>query len=238
MADALLRIENVDKSFGGLKAINSVSFVLEAGQLLGLIGPNGAGKTTIFNMVSGIYRVDRGRIYFDGHDITNERPARIAQRGIARTFQVPRTFNDMSVEENLLVPTVRMRLSARECQERVNEMIESLGLGNQRFSSASELSGGERQLLQFARAVISRPKLLILDEPFAGASQTNIDLMIAMTSELARSGVGCLVISHDIVSLPRLCDDVVVMSEGAILTSGRLSQIREDAQVIEAYLGA
>ena len=206
--------------------------------MLGLIGPNGAGKTTIFNMISGIYRTDKGRIRFQGHDITNRRPAKIARRGIARTFQVPRTFNHMTVEENLLVPVVRMRQSLDDATARVVRLLEKIGLFDRRYRYASELAGAERQLLQFARAIMTDPQILILDEPFAGASASIIDLMIEMTRSLAEAGVACLVISHDIVSLPRLCEEVIVLTEGSILTRGLLAEVREDTRVIEAYLGA
>ena len=238
MSDVVLEIDDVHKWFGGLCAIAGVSFDIRAGQLLGLIGPNGAGKSTIFNMISGIYRTDKGRIRFQGYDITNRRPAKIAQRGIARTFQVPRTFNHMTVEENLLVPVVRMRQSLDDTTARVVRLLEDIGLVDRRYRNASELAGAERQLLQFARAIMTDPQLLILDEPFAGASASIIDLMIEMTRSLAEAGVACLVISHDIVSLPRLCDEVIVLTEGSILTRGLLAEVREDTRVIEAYLGA
>ena len=238
MSEGILRIENIRKSFGGLLAINNVSFDLRPGQILGLIGPNGAGKTTIFNMISGIYRVDSGYIFFKDSEVTNLHPTEIARRGIARTFQVPRTFNNMTVEENLLVPAARMKWSKAEVRSRVNELLETLLLVNYRHQDASSLSSGERQLLQFARAAITEPALIILDEPFGGAGPGIIDTIIERTHALAKSGIACLVISHDIVSLPRLCDEVIVLTEGSILTSGALSEVRVDARVIEAYLGA
>ncbi len=238
MGGVVLEVDDVHKWFGGLCAIAGVSFNVRAGQLLGLIGPNGAGKTTIFNMISGIYRTDQGRIHFQNHDITNRRPAEIAQLGVARTFQVPRTFNHMTVEENLLVPAVRVRQSWDSAEARVAGLLKEVGLFERRYRSASELAGAERQLLQFARAIMMNPQLLILDELFAGASAGIIDLMIDMTRSLADSGVACLVISHDIISLPRLCDEVIVLTEGSILTEGRLADVRHDARVIEAYLGA
>ena len=237
MTNAILQIDDIQKSFGGLRAVDHVSFVADPGELLGLIGPNGAGKTTIFNMISGIYRTDGGRITFDGADITNRHPTRIARLGVARTFQVPRTFNNMTIEENLRVSSLHLPLGANETEELVTSNLRDIGLFQVRHRNASELSGGERQLLQFAGAVITEPKLLILDEPFAGASPGIVDVMIGMTRSLAASGMTCLVISHDIVSLPRLCERVVVLSEGSVLTQGKLADVREDSRVIEAYLG-
>ena len=238
MDGVVLEVDDVHKRFGGLRAIAGVSFALEAGQLLGLIGPNGAGKTTIFNMISGIYRTDRGRIRLQDHDITNRRPTEIAQLGVARTFQVPRTFNHMTVEENLLVPALRARGSREGALARVADLLREIGLFDRRYRNASELAGAERQLLQFARAIVTAPRLLILDELFAGASAGVVDLMIGMTRSLAERGVACLVISHDIVSLPRLCDEVIVLTEGSILTRGALAEVRHDPRVVEAYLGA
>ena len=238
MDGVVLEVDDVHKRFGGLRAIAGVSFAVEAGQLLGLIGPNGAGKTTIFNMISGIYRTDRGRIRLRDHDITNRRPTKIAQLGVARTFQVPRTFNHMTVEENLLVPALRARRSRGGALARVADLLREIGLFDRRHRNASELAGAERQLLQFARAIVTDPRLLILDELFAGASAGVVDLMIGMTRSLAARGVACLVISHDIVSLPRLCDEVIVLTEGSILTRGALAEVRQDPRVVEAYLGA
>ena len=238
MDGVVLEVDDVHKRFGGLRAIAGVSFAVEAGQLLGLIGPNGAGKTTIFNMISGIYRTDRGRIRLQDHDITNRRPTQIAQLGVARTFQVPRTFNHMTVEENLLVPALRARRSREGALARVADLLREIGLFDRRYRNASELAGAERQLLQFARAIVTAPRLLILDELFAGASAGVVDLMIGMTRSLAERGVACLVISHDIVSLPRLCDEVIVLTEGSILTRGALAEVRQDPRVVEAYLGA
>ena len=238
MDGLVLEVDDVHKRFGGLRAIAGVSFAVEAGQLLGLIGPNGAGKTTIFNMISGIYRTDRGRIRLRDHDITNHRPTEIAQLGVARTFQVPRTFNHMTVEENLLVPALRARGTRRSALARVADLLREIGLFDRRYRNASELAGAERQLLQFARAIVTDPRLLILDELFAGASAGVVDLMIGMTRSLAARGVACLVISHDIVSLPRLCDEVIVLTEGSILTRGALAEVRQDPRVVEAYLGA
>ena len=237
MTNAILNIDDIQKSFGGLRAVDHVSFTAGSGELLGLIGPNGAGKTTIFNMISGIYRTDGGRILFDGDDITNRHPTRIAKLGVARTFQVPRTFNNMTIEENLLVSSLHLRLTSDETRKRVASSLREIGLFEMRHRSASELSGGERQLLQFTGAVLTQPKLLILDEPFAGASPGIVDVMIEKAHSLAASGMTCLVISHDILSLPRLCERVIVLAEGSVLTQGKLAEVREDSKVIEAYLG-
>jgi len=237
MSEIVLKVDDIYKRFGGVNAVAGVSFELVEGQILGLIGPNGAGKTTIFNMISGIYRTDQGRITVSGHDITNMHPSRIARLGIARTFQVPRTFDDMTLEENLLVPAVRLPISLGEASSRAVQLLETIGLHHKRHQNASELTGGERQLLQFTRAIVTAPKLLILDEPFAGASPDVIDLMMSRIRSLAEAGTACLVISHDIVSLPRLCEEVIVLVDGMVLAEGSFDLMREDLRVVEAYLG-
>jgi ABC-type branched-subunit amino acid transport system ATPase component len=238
MGNVVLDIDHIEKSFGGVRAIDNVSFTLVSGQVLGLIGPNGAGKTTIFNIVNGIYRADGGAVRVEGRNIVGLGPADIACLGIARTFQVPRTFNDMSVSENLQVPLVGLGLTRKEMDRRINDMLATIRLGAWRDRQSRELAGGQRKLLELARAIIHRPKVLILDEPFSGASSDVIDLTIGIVKELAKEKTACLVISHDIVSMPRLCREVVVLIGGAVLMRGPLEKVRQDPGVIEAYLGS
>jgi ABC-type branched-subunit amino acid transport system ATPase component len=237
MADQILEIRAIYKAFGGVRAIKDVSFALRTGQVLGLIGPNGAGKTTIFNLINGIYPVDKGAILLEERNITNLRPAQIARHGIARTFQVPRTFNGMTLSENLLVPLVRHGIHGAAAAERVAIMLARIRLDAWAAELAGELASGQRKLLELARALMVPPKVLILDEPFSGASIDVIDLTLDLIKEHAAAGVGCLVISHDIVSMPRLCDEVVVLASGEVLTQGSLERVRKDPAVIEAYLG-
>ena len=233
----LLNLDGIHKSFGGVKTLTSVSFDLMAGEILGLIGPNGAGKTTIFNVISGIYTADSGSVLLDGVNIVNMHPARIANCGVARTFQVARTFNDMTVDENLRVAVVRLRLSLAEEQRLVHAMLERTGLSGVRHQTVGVLPDGQKKLLEVARAMMVKPKLILLDEPFAGVSQDVIELMIGLIRSLAAEGVGCLVISHDIASMPRLCGEVVVLVEGKVLTRETLAEVRNDRRVVDAYLG-
>ncbi|WP_428031625.1 ABC transporter ATP-binding protein [Ancylobacter sp.] len=235
---ALLTVEQVNKSFQGVRTLTDVTFSLESGQVLGLIGPNGAGKTTIFNVISGIYTADSGRIRLADVEITNRAPARIARLGVARTFQVARTFNDMTVDENLRMALVTARLSSAEERRRVDAMLDQVGLRGARDTYVSALPDGQKKLLEVARAILLDPKLLILDEPFAGVSAEVIEILIALIIRLAGTGIGCLVISHDIVSLPRLCEEVLVLVEGKVLTRGPVAEIRNDPRVVDAYLGA
>ncbi len=233
----LLSVDNIHKSFGGVKTLTAVSFDLSAGEILGLIGPNGAGKTTIFNVISGIYRTDSGSVLLDGRNIANHHPARIAGYGVARTFQVARTFNDMTVDENLRVALVRSRLAFEEEKRLVRDMLERTGLTGVRNQIVGVLPDGQKKLLEVGRAMMVRPKLIILDEPFAGVSQDVIEMMIGLIRALAAEGVGCLAISHDIASMPKLCGEVVVLVEGKVLTRGPIAEVRKDRRVVEAYLG-
>ena len=234
----LLSVEQIHKSFGGVKTLTDVSFDLAAGQILGLIGPNGAGKTTIFNVISGIYRADSGSVVLASKNIANQHPAKIATYGVARTFQVARTFNDMTVAENLRVALVRSRPTLAEEQGLVHAMLERTNLSGVRDHIVGVLPDGQKKLLEVARAMIVKPKLIILDEPFAGVSQDVIEMMIRLIRNLAGEGVGCLAISHDIASMPRLCSEVVVLVEGRVLTRGPIAEVRKDRRVVDAYLGA
>ena len=234
----LLAVKSVHKSFGGVRTLTDVSFDLAGGEILGLIGPNGAGKTTVFNIISGIYGASSGSVLLEGVDIVNRHPARIARHGSARTFQVARTFNEMTVEENLRVALVRSHLPLAAEQRLVGDMLDRTGLSGIRHATVGVLPDGQKKLLEVARAMMVRPKVILFDEPFAGVSEDVITLMIALIRDLTAQGVGCLVISHDIASMPKLCREVVVLVEGSVLTRGAVADVRNDPRVVEAYLGA
>lgn len=238
MAHLLLDIRRISKHFGGVVAVNDVSVQLTQGQVLGLIGPNGAGKTTIFNLICGVYQINSGEIWFDGEEISGDTPAKISRRGIGRTFQVPHTFNQMTLIDNLTIPLLGSRAKNGERRQRVFDTLVNVNLFDKRDSIAAMLSTGERQLLQFCQVSIRHPKLLILDEPFAGAGPEIIDTIVQKIADFATNGGACLVISHDIESMPRICNEVVVLVEGAVLTSGSFQDVRKDPRVIEAYLGS
>jgi branched-chain amino acid transport system ATP-binding protein len=238
MTEQILEVRDVHLSFGGVKCLTAVSFAVDRGTVLGLIGPNGAGKTTIFNVISGIYRADAGSVWLDGEEISGRTPAHIARLGVARTFQVARTFNDMTVEENLRVGLVRERGSRAAVDRRVAEMLLLAGLERHAHLIAGSLPDGQRKLLEIVRANMIEPKLLILDEPFAGVSPDVIDMIIDLIRSLAARGVTCLAISHDVASLPRLCRDILVLVGGQVMTRGSIDDVKADPRVVEAYLGA
>ena len=249
----MLTVEGVSKRFGGLWAVRDCSFTVEEGTITGLIGPNGAGKTTLFHLISGFLRPDRGRIAFRGEDITGHAPFRLFRKGLYRTFQIPRVFPEMTVLENLmLVPEGqcgehlwnplfrprRVRAQEEALRERAQEVLEFVGLVHLAGALAGTLSGGQKKLLELARALMAFPKLVLLDEPGAGVNPTLMNRLADRIREMVHQlGVTVLLIEHDMDLVMSLCDPVIVMSEGRVLTQGAPAAVRADPRVIEAYLG-
>ena len=235
---ALLEVDGLSKRFGGLVVLDGVSLAVEHGSIHGVIGPNGAGKTTLFNIINGIYRASAGRVVFKGRDITNRKVHRIAALGLGRTFQVARVFAEMTVLENLLVAAVPYRIPQAEAQLRARELLELAQLEHLHDQPAIEISGGQKKLLEFARTLMARPALILLDEPFSGISPALIERLIEMVVALNRErGATFLLISHEIPEVAALCEVVTVLSGGRVVAEGTPSEVRQDAAVIEAYLG-
>ena len=251
---ALLEVQSLIKQFGGHRAVDGASFHVETGTVTGLIGPNGAGKTTCFNCIAGFLRCDGGRVRFDGHDITGAPPHRIFRRGLTRTFQIPQELASLSVLENLLLvpggqsgerlwgPLLRPGLVRRQEAAnvaRAREVLELVDLAPLMRDPAGSLSGGQRKLLELARALMSRPRMILLDEPGAGVNPT---LARRLTDHIARvrdeMGVTFLLIEHDMDLVARICDPVIVMTNGDVLVEGPPSAVLANATVQEAYLGS
>jgi len=250
---ALLEVRALTRSFYGVHALNGVNLEVEAGTITGLIGPNGAGKTTLFNCVSGLIPPQSGRVVFDGHDITRSPAHRITQQGLVRTFQIARGFPRLSVMENLMLYGVRQpgetlwnsiarpaAVSRRESElrERAATVARRLNLGRVANDPASALSGGQKKLLEIGRALMTDPRLVLLDEPIAGVNPTLANEIAAHLESLAgEEGLTFLVIEHNMDMIARLCRPVVVMTEGRRLAQGTFAEVAADPRVQAAYMG-
>jgi neutral amino acid transport system ATP-binding protein len=248
----VLSASELMKTFGGVKAVNDASIEVAAGSITGLIGPNGAGKTTLFNLLSNFIQPDQGRVLFDGEPIEKLQPHQIAQRGMIRTFQVARVLSRLSVMENMLLAAQhqtgekfwntwflasQIAKEEREARDRAFEILESVGLAPKANDYAGALSGGQRKLLEIARALMTRPKLVLLDEPAAGVNPTLINQICEYITYWNRQGLTFLVIEHNMDVIMSLCDRVWVLAEGTNLAVGTPGEVQKNAKVLEAYLG-
>jgi branched-chain amino acid transport system ATP-binding protein len=243
---ALLEIRNLSKHFFRLSALSRVSLSVEPGELLGIIGPNGSGKTTLFNCVTGVLRPSDGQVLLQGEDITGRSADRVYQRGIARTFQLIQLFPEMTVVENMLVAaqekkgTLLSRLLRRAEAEETTQalaLLEFLGIAGLKDSLASNLSYGQQKLLDFGMALMSDPRLILLDEPMAGVNPTMIKHLVGHILELNARGYTFVVIEHNMEVVMSLCRRIVVLSQGERIAEGTPSEIAENPLVLDAYFG-
>lgn len=248
----MLEATNLVKDFGGLRAVNRVSFRIREHTITGLIGPNGAGKTTLFNMLAGALRPTSGTIQFLDQRIDGQPPHAIFRTGLVRTFQIPRPFAEMTVLENvMLVPLEQagerfwnnwflrgvVRAQERAARDRARETLAFLGLERLAGEYAKNLSGGQQKLLEIARALMADPKLILLDEPGAGVNPTLLGTIMDKLQEIHDSGITFLIIEHNMDLIAALCDPVLVMAQGELLMEGDPERVRTDPRVLEAYLG-
>jgi len=236
--EAILRLQGVSKSFGGLQVLEDVSFDVAPGSIHGVIGPNGAGKTTLFNVINGMLRADSGRILFRDVEIGRLSLSRIARLGMGRTFQVARVFREMTLTDNMLVAGIPLGLSATAARERAQRLLAFARLDALADQAAVEISGGQQKLLEFVRSMMGDPALVLLDEPFNGISPALIDRLIEMMVRLNNEdGKTFLLISHEMPHISSLCGRVTVLNGGRLLAQGSPADIRENSAVVEAYLG-
>ncbi|WP_232745114.1 ABC transporter ATP-binding protein [Halorubrum aethiopicum] len=249
-----LEVEGLRRTFGGIVAVDDVSFDVEQGTLTGLIGPNGAGKSTTFNLITGMLEPDAGTVRFNGEEITGYQPHEIANRGLVRTFQIARELEEMTVLENMMLapkgqtgeslwrsvlPLTRGDVREQETEqlERVWEVLDFFEIDHLADEYAGNLSGGQRKLLEMARALLTDPDMLLLDEPFAGVNPTLEKRLLGHIHELRDRGYTFLIVEHDMDLIMNNCERVIVMHQGRILKDGTPAEIKESEEVIEAYLG-
>ena len=252
MLNNLISVKNLKKSFGGITAVDVKELSFIKGELTSVIGPNGAGKTTFFDLISGFQNADSGDIFLKEKNISNSQPYKIARMGMVRTFQLTKVFDRMTVMENLLFSGSNvnndsflrsiLKLNSQKVYEnslkdKANEIMKDLNIGHMADSYARELSGGQKKLLELARAIINEPKILLLDEPLAGVNPKLAEDILSLIKKLSEDGITIVMVEHNIEAVMKISERVVVLAEGSLIADGSPNEIRTNKNVIEAYLG-
>ncbi len=252
MLNNLISVKNLKKSFGGITAVDVKELSFIKGELTSVIGPNGAGKTTFFDLISGFQNADSGDIFLKEKNISNSQPYKIARMGMVRTFQLTKVFDRMTVMENLLFSGSNvnndsflrsiLKLNSQKVYEnslkdKANEIMNDLNIGHMADSYARELSGGQKKLLELARAIINEPEILLLDEPLAGVNPKLAEDILSLIKKLSEDGITIVMVEHNIEAVMKISERVVVLAEGSLIADGNPNEIRTNKNVIEAYLG-
>ena len=234
-----LDVQDIYKNFGGMQALNGITFSINDNELIGLIGPNGAGKTTLTNVLDGVHKPSRGQVWFNGRRIDGLPPYKIARLGIGRTFQVTRAFRRMTVLENMLVPALALHPTARQrdFHQRAMEVLALLTIEHLANEHARSLSGGQQKLLELGRVLMLDPQLIILDEPFAGVHPKLRETICQFITTVHDQGRAFIIISHEMETIFSLSQRLLVLNWGQLIADGSPQQVRDDSVVIEAYLG-
>ncbi|SDI33188.1 ABC transporter ATP-binding protein [Paenibacillus naphthalenovorans] len=234
---SLLKIDRITKRFGGVTANENISFDVKEGQILALIGPNGAGKTTCFNMIAGVFPPSEGKIYYDGQDITGKKPHELNAMGIARTFQIVKPLAKLTVFDNLMVASLAKSKNIKEAQEKAKEMLSFTHLESLQHIPAGQLSIGNLKRLEVARAIATRPKLLLMDEPMGGLTPSEVDEAIRLIHQIRTNGTTIVIIEHIMKAVMAVSDHIVVLQNGVMIANGDPKAVMNDETVIKAYLG-
>lgn len=231
-----LDVRDLHKDFGGIKAVDGCNLRIPAGQISGLIGPNGSGKTTTFNLLTGVIRPDSGEVYFKGENIAGLRPYQVFGKGITRTFQITRIYREMTVFENMLSVSYLLT-PMQDARERAERLMEFVTLSKLRDEYGGNLSYGQQKLLEFARALMTDPDLILLDEPAAGVNRTLLANLLDRIHELQEAGKTIVIVEHDMNVIMNHCEKIFVMDYGVNIAEGRAAEIQNNERVIEAYFG-
>ena len=252
MSNNIIEIRNLKKSFGGLKAVDIKNLNFEKNKIISLIGPNGAGKTTFFDLITGFTKQDSGNTFFNGKNISNLESYKISRLGMVRTFQLTKVFDRMTVNENILFSASSLKndrfISSlfksslkskieKELNEKTNEVLNMVNLYHMKDSYARELSGGQKKLLELARVIIQKPKLLLLDEPLAGVNPKLSEDILSLINTFVEEGVSVLMVEHNISAVMKVSDHIIVLAEGSVIAEGSSDEIRTNENVVSAYLG-
>ena len=252
MSNNIIEIRNLKKSFGGLKAVDIKNLNFEKNKIISLIGPNGAGKTTFFDLITGFTKQESGNTFFNGKNISNLESYKISRLGMVRTFQLTKVFDRMTVNENILFSASSLKndrfISSlfksslkskieKELNEKTNEVLNMVNLYHMKDSYARELSGGQKKLLELARVIIQKPKLLLLDEPLAGVNPKLSEDILSLINTFVEEGVSVLMVEHNISAVMKVSDHIVVLAEGSVIAEGSSDEIRTNENVVSAYLG-
>ncbi|MEM2273461.1 MAG: ABC transporter ATP-binding protein [Candidatus Bathyarchaeia archaeon] len=237
--ELMLEVKNLTKSFGYITAVKNFSFEMDKAEILGLIGPNGAGKTTLFNLLSGVIKADSGKIIFLGRNITNMPPYKICKLGIARTHQIPRPYGKLIVTENVMIGSLfGPGDDIKTAREKSLKVLEFVGLQNKKDMPIGMLTAFEIKMLEIARALAAEPKLLLLDEPFAGLNPAEIDNCKELVKRIRENGISVILVEHNMRAIRGTVDRVLVMHQGEKIAEGTFEEIAKEPAVIDAYLGS
>ena len=235
---SIIDVRSAVKKFGGMTAVNDASFTVSTGAIVGLIGPNGSGKTTTLNLLNGAIAPDTGSIRIDGEEYAGKSSTALVKAGVTRTFQNARVFTTITALENMLIPVLHQKGGlTNHWVQKAESLLEFVGLSSHRDTPASELSGGQQKLLEFVRALMTDPKVVLMDEPFAGVHPSVKEVMRERVLQRNAEGTAFLIVSHEIPDLTRLCSSIICMSDGSVIAEGTPAEVTSNPHVIDAYLG-